>query len=907
MSEVSHTTTPGEAGGLPYRVPAHDIAKRFRTDVTSGLSDAEARRRLREMGPNSIERRDRALLRSLGHRLTSALTLILLLAIGVSLFVGETADAAIIGVVVLFDLAFGLLYESYARYRIELLQKQIPRVAEVIRDGVPKLLPADQIVPGDVLLLRAGERVPADLRISTVQGLRVDEATLTGEPGDVAKFAHAIEAPSGLADQRNMAFAGTSVTVGRAQGIVVATGARSVLGSLARRVVEAGWQATPLEHRLKRIGQFLGMGVLFAAVLVFVLGVYRGETPTDMFRAALTLAVAAIPEDLTFILTIALAIGATRLLRRRTVVRHLTAAETLGDTTIVVTDKTGTLTTGALVLARVEGIAESWGTAAFSVGTAYPLFRRALQAALLGTDMDGNGAFRGSALERAVSDGARAASLDIPKIRSAFPLFATVAFNSQYRYRASLHDDPDSAEPILFALGAPEVLLPHCSTFSNGTEQRPLNAQAREALLRRVADAAGFGTRILAVCTRHLPRSARALAHEDLTNLTFLAFLHFEDPVRPDAAEAVRGLRAAGVHTLLLTGDHRGTAEAVGRATGVFQSGEGVLEGMALDMLPDRLLADELARTAIVARVDPLQKERIVAVLQQRGEVVAMLGDGINDAVALRRADVGIAVENATDVAKDASDLVLLSGGLSPIAAAVREGRRIRETVRTVLAFLFGTNLTEILAVGTALLLGVPLPFLPAQLLWVNVVTDGTADMALALEPARTRHGDTAPGRRRGLFRARDVIGMILTALAVLIPTILTYLWVLDRTGDLPHARTVAFAVFVASQILTAFSYRSLETSVFRLTPWSNPWLLLSTLVSVVLLVAGIHWKPLAQLLGTVPLAVGEWWIVGGLAVMSALAVEARKGLITLFGRSARRFPLWTPVRAAAEVHPPHA
>ncbi|MDP3685700.1 MAG: HAD-IC family P-type ATPase, partial [bacterium] len=720
---------------------------------------------------------------------------------------------------------------------------------------------------------------------------------------DVAKFAHAIEAPSGLADQRNMAFAGTSVTTGHAQGIVVATGARSVLGSLARRVVEAGWQVTPLEHHLKRIGQLLGMGVLLAAVLVFVLGVYRGEAPAEMFRAALTLAVAAIPEDLTFILTIALAIGATRLLRRRTVVRHLTAAETLGDTTLVVTDKTGTLTTGALVLVRVEGIAESWGAAAFSAGTAHPLFRRALAAAILGSETDGGDSLRGSALERALAACVRAAGLDGAQIRRAFPLFATIAFDAKNRYRTSLHDDPDAVEPVLFAVGAPEALLSKCSTFSNGTAHHPFSDRAREAVLERVAVAAAHGSRILAVCTKHLSRSARTLEHEDLTHLTFLALLHFEDPVRPDAAEAVRGLQAAGVRTLLLTGDHRGTAEAVGRATGIFQSGGAVLEGMALEALSDRLLADQLAGTAVVARVDPLQKERIVTVLQRQGEVVAMLGDGINDAVALRRADVGIAVENATDVAKDASDLVLLSGGLSPIAAAVREGRRIRETVRTVLAFLFGTNLTEILAVGTALLLGVPLPFLPAQLLWVNVVTDGTADVALALEPARTRQGDATPGRRRGLFRARDVLGMILTALAVLIPTILAYLWVLDRTGNLPHARTVAFAVFVASQILAAFSYRSLETSMFRLAPWSNPWLLLSTLVSFGLLVAGIHWKPLAQLLGTVPLAIGEWWIVGGLAVVSALAVEARKGLITLCVRSARRFPLWTSARAAAEVH----
>lgn len=902
MTEVRAATTLGEHDVLPYRISVREVSTLFRTDGTSGLSEEEARRRLHEHGKNILDHRERFFLRSLLHRLTGGLTLVLFAAIGVSLAIGEYADATIIGVVVFFDVVFGLLYESYARYRIELLQKQVPRLAEAIRGGRQQMLHAEQVVPGDLIVLRAGERIPADIRLSKVQGLRVDEAVLTGEAGDVAKFAHAIEALVGIADQRNMVFAGTIATTGHAQGLVVATGARSVLGSLARRVVEAGWQATPLEHRLARIGQFLGMGILVAASAIFALGVYRGQEPAEMFRTALTLAVAAIPEDLTFILTIALAIGATRLLRYRTVVRHLTAAETLGDATMVVSDKTGTLTTGALSLLRVEGISESWGAAALASAGEHPLLRRVLTGAILGEGGDSDSP-RGSSLERALREGVRTANLDLAAIRRAFPLFATLAFDPQHRYRASLYSDANAPDPILFVVGAPEALLPKSSEFSTGTERHPLSEHAREALLGRVAEAASRGIRVLVVCSRHLPRSARTITRQDVAHLTFLALLHFEDPVRPEAPEAIRSLRAAGVRVLLLTGDHRGTAEAVSRATGVLRPEGMVLEGMTIETLSDRLLADQLVSTDIVARVDPLQKERIITVLQQRGEIVAMLGDGINDAVALRRADLGIAVTNATDVAKDASDLVLLGGGLTPLAAAVREGRRIRETVRTVLAFLFSTNLTEILAVGVTLFLGFPLPFLPAQLLWVNVITDGTADVALALEPARTRPGDAVPGRRRALFRTRDLLGMLLTAVVILVPTILTYLWALQSSGNLPYARTVAFAVFVSSQILTAFSYRSLETSVFRLAPWSNPWLLLSTLASFALLVAGVHWQPLAQLLGTVPLASGEWWLVGGVAVLSALAVEARKVLLPLFRRNVEQFPVWTPARAAAGNH----
>lgn len=900
MSEPRTSTTREEHGPLPHRMSVQDAAAHFRTDIAGGLSDAEALRRLQEHGKNLLDQRERFFLRSLIHHLTGSLPLILLAAMGVSVAIGEYTDATIIGVVVLIGLAFGLFYESYARYRIELLQKQVPRVAEVVRGGQPRLLSAEDVVPGDLVVLRAGERIPADMRLVKVQGLRMDEAVLTGEAGDVEKFVHAIDAPVGIADRRNMLFAGTVATTGQGQGIAVATGARSVLGSLARRVVEAGWQVTPLEHHLKRLGQFLGAGILVTASALFALGVYRGEDPADMFRTVLTLAVAAIPEGLTLILTVALAVGATRLLRYRAVVRHLTAAETLGDATIVVTDKTGTLTTGILSLLRIESVAESWRAPTFSTAQNHPLLQRALLGALVSEGIDTEDSPRGSAVERALREAARVANINLADIRRRFPSFATLTFDPRYRYRGSLVSDASSPDPILFVLGAPEVLLPKSTAFAEGTEHRSLSAHARDTLLGRVHDAATRGARVLAVCTRTLHRAARTVTREDVTQLTFLALLHFEDPVRPDAAEAVHGLRAAGVRVILLTGDHRGTAESVGRITGVLRSDGAVIEGMTLETLSDRLLVDQLLTTDVVARVDPLQKERIVSVLQQRGEIVTMLGDGINDAVALRRADLGIAVSSATDVAKDASDLILLSGGLSPLTAAVREGRRIRETLRTVLAFLFSTNLTEILAIGVTLFLGFPVPFLPAQLLWVNVVTDGTADIALALEPTRTRSGDATPGRRQGLFRKRDLVAMLLTALAIVMPVLVTYFWALEMSGSLPRARTIAFAVLVVAQVFTAFSYRSLERSIIRLSPIGNPWLILSTIVSIALLVAGIHWTPLTRLLDTVPLSLFEWGVVVGVSFLSLLGVEARKIALTFFRSEEKAFPLWTPLRAAA-------
>ncbi len=889
VTTAPQTSTSDLRDRPPYRAPAREVAIALRTSLTDGLALAEATVRLQQFGRNVVERHEWHLLRALSRRLGNTLTLILIAATGVSAALGDTADAIIIGVVVLIDVAVGLLYESVTAYRIDLIRTQVPRIAEVLRGGRARLVPVEDVVPGDLVVLRRGERVPADVRLTTVVGLRVDEAVLTGEPGDVVKTTPAIDAPAAVADQRNMAFAGTLVTTGSGRGVAVATGPRSLLGSLARRVVEAGWQVTPLELRLRQVGHLVGVAILCIAALLFALGLARGEAPAAMFRSALTLAVAAIPEDLTFILTIALAVGATRLLRHRVVVRHLTAAETLGDATVVATDKTGTLTAGTLTLRRVEGVSQSWGRASFAAAAADLLFSRALSGALVGTEAGTeDAALRGSAIDRALREGATAAGIAAARLRRDYPLFATLAFDPTVRYHASLHDDPQAPEPVLFALGAPETLLPRATAAATGTASVPLTAHLRTVLLDRAASVAASGTRVLAVCTRHCAREVRTLTHADVEKLMFLAFLFFDDPLRPDAADAVRSLHEAGVRVVLLTGDHPGTAAAIGEETGILQRGRtGVLEGTAIDRLADAALADGLLGSGVAARVDPLQKERIVSALQRRGEIVAMVGDGVNDAVALRRADLGVAVASATDVAKDASDLVLLDGGLSALKAAVGEGRRIRETVRTVLAYLLSTNLTEILAVAAALALAVPLPFLPSQLLWVNVVTDGTADIALALEPAATRRGERRPPSRRGLFHVHDLLGMFITAIAILVPTLVAYLAVSDVTGDLARARTAAFVTLAAGQLFTAFSYRSLTRPLVTLAPWSNPWLLLAEAISFALLVAAVHWPPLAALLGTVPLSANDWAAFLGLALVGSLGAELRKWLVPALAKEA--------------------
>lgn len=886
-----------------------DVERLQETSLPNGLTKEEVKRRQEVFGLNEIKQRQPGLFRALLRRVLNTLTILLLLAVLLSLFFREYANALIIFLAVLVDIVFGIIYESYTNYKIYLIKSQVPRITEVIREGKSVVIPVRELVPGDVCILREGERVPADMRLASVRGLRVDESILTGEPGDVEKIAAALKVESSLGDQRNMTFSGTIVTTGSSRGIVVSTGGRSVLGTLAKRVVEAGTQATPLEHRLRMLGGMLGAGLVVTSALIFSAGMLRGVSAEEMFHQALTLVVSAIPEDMTLILTITLAIGARRLLAKGGVVRQLTAAETLGDTTVLCSDKTGTLTTGQISLVRVEGVADIWGTGTASLSSEQraagaephsPLLRHALTASLMGTDTvqvaQQNESSRGSAHERALARSAQTVGIAVETIRREYPLFDTLVFHPTNRYRASLHADPTRAEPLAVVVGAPDVLMPKCTAASDGGKSVRLSPSLRQRLTERHVTLAEEGRRVLTVATRHLSRETRAITSADVAGLTFLALLVFEDPLREDAKTAVASLQASGVNVMLLTGDHRGTAEAVARAVGILRSGKRVLDGVAIAEMSDEMLADVLPRVGVIARVDPLQKERVIQSLQSRQEIVTMVGDGVNDAVALRRADLGVAVGSATDIAKDASDLILLHKSITTLTSAVHEGRRVRETVRTVLAFLLSTNITEVLAVFGALLLGVPLPFLPAMLLWINIVTDGTADVALALEPSSTRPGDPAPGRRRGIFRSSDPLFFAWSSLAILVPVMLAYFVMLFSPGEtLAAARTVAFVTLASAQLFAAFSFRSLDRPVITLNPLGNIWLVGAVASSFALLVVAVTLPSLRSVLGTVPLSSAQWTLAIGSGVLGALGVELRKFLFP-----SRWFPVGAGIRAVA-------
>ncbi len=889
---------------LFYIFSTQEVARTFDTSIEHGLSKESVKTQRNMHGWNEVHKRDLRIFRVLLGRLFSILNIILISAAGISLYFQHFTDAIIIFFALLFDIIFGLIYEVNAYPKINLIKKKVPRLTEVIRNGTSYEILVRELVPGDICTLRAGERVPADIRLVSVRGLRIDESILTGEPGDVEKVHLPLQAEAALGDQRNMAFTGTLVTSGSARGIVVATGPETVLGTLADRVRAAGQQGTPLERRLRIFGGILGGALIVASALIFLAGVLRGETPQFMLRQALTLVVSAIPEGLTLILTLTLVIGARRLLTRGGVVRHLAAAETLGDATIICTDKTGTITTGEITLARVEGIHDAWTMKEWSLraGRRQELpdlesVRQTLVMALAGTDtvhvVRGGVSAHGSSLERALGNAALTLGVDPGKIRREYPLLDTLAFDPVNRFRASLHVDPAHPEPIVFVVGAPDTLIPRCSSASADRQGIRLGQPQRIHLMERAEYLAGQGHHVLAVALRYLPRTQRAITTGDIQHLAFKGLLVFHDPPRSDAALAVAGLTEAGVRVLLLTGDHRGTAVSIGRTVGILRPGTRTLEGKDVVTMSDTQLAAALRTTTVLARLDPLQKERVVQLLQRQGEIVGMVGDGVNDAVALRRADLGVAVGSATDVAKDASDLVLVDRSIATLAAAVHEGRRVRETVRTVLLFLFSTNVTEVFALVAALLLGWPFPLLPAMLLWINIVTDGTADLALALEPADTRPGDAVPGRRQSIFRAQDLVVILFSAVSILIPTMLMYGFALHATGAVATAQTVAFITLATAQLFAAFSYRSLDRSLASLPPFGNLWLIAAVIFSFALLIAAVLFPPLQTLLGTVPLSPSYWFLAVSAGFLGALGVELRKYLLpTSRLRSSRRYAL---------------
>ena len=870
-----HVATPQEA------------AVRLETSADAGLAPAEAERRIAEHGRNELrEQARRSLLRMFAGQFTDFMIVLLLAAAVISGFIGEVEDAAAIVAIVVLNAVIGFVQEFRAEKALRALKELAALQAHVVRAGAISTVPASSLVPGDVVLLDAGSVVPADLRIVASAQLRVEEAALTGESNPVEKQVMALaEADVALGDRVNMAYSGTTVTYGRGRGIVVATGMATELGKIATLLATTEEVRTPLQRRLARFGKQLSVIAIGICVLVFVLGVLRGESIVLMFLTAVSLAVAAVPEALPAVITIGLALGAQRMVRKNALIRRLPAVETLGSVTYICSDKTGTLTQNRM-RADTFFVADEPARTLDPDMLAREPWSSFVTALAVSNDagVDASGEAIGDPTEVALYVAARDAGRRKADVEARIPRVAELPFDSERKCMTTLHAVESTGTVVAFTKGAPERVLERCTSTLTAEGHGPIDAAALLAHAERMAN---DGLRVLAIDRRDFAALPEELAPSPIErDLAFVGFVGLIDPPRPEAEAAVASCRQAGMTAVMITGDHPLTAAAIATRLGIVGPGEARhVTGRELARMSDEELAVRASELRVYARVDPEQKIRIVRALQARGEFVAMTGDGVNDAPALKRADIGVAMGKVgTDVAREASAMVLLDDNFASIVAAIGEGRRIYENIRKFIRFVLAGNTGEILTLLFAPLLGLPIPLLPIQILWVNLLTDGLPGLALAVEPEEKglmQRPPRPPGESLfagGLGYEILWVGTLIGALSIF-----TQWWAISHGS--PNWQTMVFTVLTFAQLFQVMAIRSERESLFTIGIGSNRPLLGAVVLGAVLQLAVIYVPALNALLRTQPLTLAElgFCVMLPASVFAAIEIEkwlARRGVL---------------------------
>ena len=860
----------GRRGGDWHVRSAGEVCRELSVVPADGLSVDEVARRRARFGPNRLdEGRRRGPLRMLLDQFADFMVLVLLASAVLAGILGEPQDSLAIAVILTLNAVLGFAQEYRAERAVRALQALGAPQARVWRDGGVAVVPGEDIVPGDVVLLDAGSAVPADVRIVDAAQLRIDESALTGESQPVEKRIDALAGGDlALGDRTNLAFKGTLVTYGRGRGVVVATGMETELGRVAALLDEADDGRTPLQRRLADFGRRLALAVLALCAVLFVVGVLRGEEPVLMFLTAVSLAVAAIPEALPAVVTVALALGARKMVRANALIRRLPAVETLGSVTCVCSDKTGTLTENRMRVEAFHVDGRDTGTPP-GPGQRSVAWNLLLAALALSNDAEprGDGA-EGDPTEVALLLAALRAEIDKRELAARMPRLAEVAFSSERARMTTIHSDPDGGL-VAFTKGAPEHVLPSCRDVD------------LPAMLDAADDMARRGLRVLAFASRRLERMPEEGQLEDIeTGMTLLGLVGLIDPPRAEAAEAVALCRTAGIRVVMITGDHPATARAIATRLGIVDDGGRVVSGAELARLDRDAFAAEVESIRVYARVAPEQKIQIVEALQKHGELVAMTGDGVNDAPALRQAEIGVAMgKGGTDVAREAAHMVLLDDNFASIVGAVREGRRIYDNIRKFIKFAFASNTGEIWTLFLAPFVGLPIPLLPIHILWVNLVTDGLPGLALTLEPAERDIMQRPPRPPResifahGLWQHAVWVGLLLGGV-----TLATQAWAL-RTG-LAHWQTMTFTVLTLSQMGHVLAVRSEHDSLLTQGLLSNLPLLGAVVLTILLQCAVIYLPAAWPIFKTQPLTGGELALCFAASSIVFVGVEIEKWMV---------------------------
>jgi Ca2+-transporting ATPase len=770
--------------------------------------------------------------------------------------------------------------------------------ARVLRDGLVRDLPAEVLVPGDTVLLEVGNNVPADVRLVEAASLSLNESSLTGESTPVLKDETAVlPAETPVADRRNCAFSGTVVTTGRAVGIVIATGMATEIGHIAELISSYEEPVSPLQHRMSALGRWLGIAAIIISAIVFIVGAATGRDMLELALTAVSLAVAAVPEGLPAVVVISLALGMQRMARRNALVRRLAAVETLGSATVIASDKTGTLTKGEMTVVTLypgpdqtpvavtgvgyqpEGSFEQNGDAIDPARDGH--LRLLLSAASLCNDArlqseDGRWDVVGDTTEGALSVVGAKAGLARDLLERDYPRLSEIPFSAPRRRMTTVHQGPNGL--IAFHKGATSAVLEGCSRLQTGDQSDNLTDDARRKILAATEELASRGLRVLALAYRPLDRE---LSEDDLErDMTFLGLAGIEDPPREEAAHAVALCHQAGILPVMITGDHSATALAIGRQLAIVVDGDTSLTGVDLDSMSDEEVRAAANTVRIFARISPEQKVRIVEALRANGHIIAVTGDGVNDAPALKRADIGVAMGiTGTDVAKEAADMIIIDDNFASIVAAVEEGRTIFDNIRNFVVFLVSANIGEIILIFGGIVAGLPIPLLAMQILWVNLVTDSLPALSLSLEPGdpdgmqRRPRPPTESVLTRPIMYVLAIRGAVEGAGALAVFVI--WLYVFDASDDL--ARTVAFATIVVAELLEAHGSRSLYRTIIDLGLRSNPYVAIATLISFGALLIVLYVPALQEAFHTEALGVREWLAVGAVGFGRLLIIEGMK------------------------------
>ncbi|MBI5234913.1 MAG: cation-transporting P-type ATPase [Deltaproteobacteria bacterium] len=882
-----------------HHLPTDEALDLLDSDKDKGLDVSEAERRRKQFGPNVITaKKGQSAIARLLLQFHQPLIYIMIAAGVITASLQEWVDAGVIFGVVLVNATIGFIQESKAVKAMEALARTMTTEATVLRAGDKRRISAVGLVPGDVVLLQSGDKVPADMRLIQTRNVQIDESALTGESVPVEKKPEPLGRDTPLADRKNIAYASTLVTYGLGRGVVVAIGDNTEVGRISQLIASTEEMQTPLTRKIADFSNVLLYVILGLAGITFAVGLIRGESAFNMFMASVALSVGAIPEGLPAAMTITLAIGVARMAKRRAIIRKLTAVETLGSTTVICSDKTGTLTENEMTVREImaggerfevsgQGYAPS-GRIIKQGGPDVPARSTALteclKAGLLCNDSlllekDGRWGIHGDPTEGALIVSAIKGGLSYDAVRAELPHVDTIPFESQHRYMASLYEGGPDNTKVAYLKGSVEAILDRCVWTLDAAGR--LIELDRVTIHNNMEEMAGQGLRVLAFAKGHLNNGTNALNHVDVaSDLVFLGMQGMIDPPRAESVVAIRNCRTAGIHVKMITGDHALTASAIAKQIGL-ENPSNVVTGKDLTGLSDPELIETAGKTSVFARVSPEQKLRLVEAIQSRGNIVAMTGDGVNDAPALKRADIGVAMGvTGTDVAKEAASMVLTDDNFASIEAAVEEGRGVFDNLTKFIIWTLPTNIGEGLVVLAAIFAGVTLPIEPVQILWINMTTAVLLGLMLAFEPKEPGIMTRPPRSPKAPILTRELIWRIFSVSALmLIGSFGLFRWELMRGASIAEARTVAVNVFVMVEIFYLFNCRSLTKSVLDIGLFSNPWVWAGVGGMLVLQALYTYLPAMNLMFHSAPISLEAWARILAVATIAFLVVGVEKWL----------------------------